>query len=140
MKLVSAALALALVTTLAASAGAASYRYMPAAELERRLKAKEPVVVLDIQVEPEYREHRIKGAKPTYAYPVKSPEDKAKLEAALKEIASSKAPVVIVCPRGAGGAERTVDYFLEKGVSADRLYILEKGQAGWSCAELTERG
>lgn len=111
---------------------------MSGPELERKLKAQEPVIILDIQVEPEYEQHHIHSATPTHAYPVKSAEDKAKLDAALPKLEGSDAPVVIVCPRGAGGAERTYAYLKEKGVAEDRLYILEKGQAGWSCPELTE--
>lgn len=137
--LLASTLAALLLLSLGSSAGAAEpFRYMGALELEKRLKAREPVIVFDIQVEPEFTKHHIKGAKPTYAYPVKSAEDKAKLDAALDAVTSSPAPVVIVCPRGAGGAERTYQYLQEGGVAPERLYILEKGQAGWSCAELTE--
>lgn len=114
------------------------YRYMSGAELERRLKAHEPVEVLDIQVEPEFAQHHIVGATPTHAYPVKSAEDKAKLDAALTDLRASADPVVIVCPRGAGGAKRTYDYLKAKGIAEERLFILEKGQGGWTCAELTE--
>jgi rhodanese-related sulfurtransferase len=121
-----------------ARAGDEFYRYMKAPELEQKLKAKEPVILFDIQVEEEFTKHHITGATPTYAYPVKSPEDRAKVDAVLDKVTGSTAPVVIVCPRGAGGAERTYAYLKEKGVAPERLYILEKGQAGWSCADLTE--
>jgi hypothetical protein len=46
--------------------------------------------------------------------------------------------VVIVCPRGAGGARRTYNYLRDKGIAAERLLILEKGQEGWTCGALTE--
>lgn len=134
-------LAVAVLSFFAASfafAADAQYNYMSAKELEGKIKAKEAVQIVDIQVEAEYGQHHIKGAVPTYSYPVKSAEDKAKLDAALPALKDSKAPVVIVCPRGAGGAERTHAYLKEKGLDASRLYILEKGQAGWDCAELTE--
>ncbi|HSH68765.1 MAG TPA: rhodanese-like domain-containing protein [Deferrisomatales bacterium] len=134
-------LALALILSQAgpqALAAAGEYRYMPGTQLEQRLKAGEPVVVLDIQVEEEFQQHHIKGAVPTHAYPVKTDADRAKLQARLEQIRTSDAPVVIVCPRGAGGATRTYDYLQAEGIPESRLFILEQGQAGWSCAELTE--
>ena len=115
-----------------------TFQYMSGQELEQRLRASHPVIVLDIQVEAEYEQHHVKGATPTYAYPVKSQEDKAKLDKALPDLKRSSAPVVVVCPRGAGGAERTYAYLKDQGIPEARLYILEKGQAGWSCADLTE--
>ncbi len=134
-------LALALILSQAgpqALAAAGEYRYMPGTQLEQRLKTGEPVVVLDIQVEEEFQEHHIKGAVPTHAYPVKTDADRAKLQASLEQIQTSDAPVVIVCPCGAGGAKRTHDYLKIEGIPESRLFILEKGQAGWSCPELTE--
>ncbi|MDF1555212.1 MAG: rhodanese-like domain-containing protein [Deferrisomatales bacterium] len=121
-----------------ALAAAGEYRYMPGTQLEQRLKAGEPVVVLDIQVEEEFPQHHIQGAVPTHAYPVKTDADRAKLQASLEQIRTSDAPVVIVCPRGAGGATRTYDYLKAQGIPESRLFILEKGQAGWSCPELTQ--
>ena len=56
----------------------------------------------------------------------------------LTKIKADKAPVVIICPRGAGGATRTYDYLLSQGIAAERLLILEKGQEGWACPTLTE--
>lgn len=136
---------LLLVTVVALGAGVTvaaettpSYNYIAAAALEARLKAGEAIHLLDIQVEEEYAKHHIKGATPTYSYPVKSEADRAKLQAAIAKINADSAPVVIVCPRGAGGATRTYDYLLTQGIAATRLLILEKGQEGWTCAPLTE--
>ena len=114
------------------------YNYISAADLETRLTANLPTNIVDIQVEEEFRQHHIKGATPTYAYPVKSDADRTKLEMTIEQIKGNNDPVVVVCPRGAGGAKRTYDYLLEKGISAERLLILEKGQEGWACAPLTE--
>lgn len=117
---------------------AADYRYISALDLEARLKAGQPTHLVDIQVPEEFAQHHIKGATATYAYPMKDDADKAKLADVLARIKADADPVVIVCPRGAGGATRTYDYLLGQGVAVDRLLILEKGQAGWSCAALTE--
>ena len=114
------------------------YTYISAADLEARLNAKLPTHIVDIQVEEEFVQHHIKGATPTYAYPVKSDADRAKLDTTIEQIKGNHDPVVIVCPRGAGGAKRTYDYLLQQGITAERLQILEKGQEGWSCMPLTE--
>lgn len=138
---------LLLLTMVALGAGSAvaaetaptpTYNYIGASALEARLTAGEAIHLLDIQVEEEFTKHHIKGAIPTYSYPVKSEADTAKLQAAIATIKSDSAPVVIVCPRGAGGATRTYDYLLTQGIATERLLILEKGQEGWTCAPLTE--
>lgn len=114
------------------------YNYISAADLEARLTEKLPTNIVDIQVEEEFAQHHIKGATPTYAYPVKSDADRSKLAAIVEELRANADPVVIVCPRGAGGAKRTYDYLLQQGIAADRLLILVKGQEGWACVPLTE--
>jgi len=114
------------------------YNYISADDLEARLTAGQPTNIVDIQVEEEFAQHHIKGAVPTHAYPVKSDEDRAKLSPLLERLESNSDPVVIVCPRGSGGATRTYDYLLSQGISDDRLLILEKGQGGWGCVPLTE--
>ena len=119
-------------------AGEGKYNYISAADLETRLTAELPTNIVDIQVEKEFAQHHIKGATPTYAYPVKSDTDRSKLDATVEELKVNADPVVIVCPRGGGGAKRTYDYLLQQGVAADRLMILAKGQEGWACAPLTE--
>lgn len=115
-----------------------AYHYITAQVLQERLTAGQPTNLVDIQVEADFAKHHIKGAEPTYAYPVKSADDSAKLAATVEKLKSNSDPVVIICPRGAGGATRTYDYLLTQGITAERLLILEKGQEGWACAPLTE--
>lgn len=133
------ALAFGLVLLVSAYAFAGSaYNYISAADLEARLSAGQSTNIVDIQVEDEYGQHHIKGATATYAYPVKSAADRAKLDAVVEGLKANADPVVVVCPRGAGGATRTYDHLLGQGIPADRLLILEKGQAGWTSANFTE--
>lgn len=130
--------ALILASPAVAAYGPPVYNYISAQSLQERLSAGQPTNLVDIQVEADFAKHHIKGAAPTYAYPVKSAEDTAKLAATIEELKVNSDPVVIICPRGAGGATRTYDYLLAQGISAERLLILEKGQEGWTCAPLTE--
>ena len=120
-------------------AAGGNYNYISATDLENRLTSNQPTNIIDIQVEEEFAQHHIKGASPTYAYPVKSDTDRAKLDASVQRLKTNDDPVVVVCPRGAGGATRTYDYLLQQGISAERLAILENGQSGWTCAPLTEK-
>lgn len=113
------------------SAWAAGYQYIGAADLKQKVENQEQVLLLDIQVEGEFSRHHVSGAIPTYAYPVKSEADRDKLKAVLAQIKTSEEPVVIVCPRGAGGAERTYDYLKSQGVAEKRMRILEGGQQEW---------
>ena len=120
------------------SASDSKYNYISATDLEARLTANLATNLVDIQVEEEFSQHHIKGAIPTHAYPVKSAADRTKLDATIEQLMANSDPVVIVCPRGGGGAKRTYDYLLQQGIAAERLLILEKGQEGWACVPLTE--
>lgn len=113
------------------SALAGDYQYISAAELQKRIEANEQGLLLDIQVEDEFSKHHIQKAIATYAYPVKSDEDKQKLQTFVGQVKSSQEPVTIICPRGGGGAKRAYDYLKEQGVAEARLLILEGGQAKW---------
>jgi hypothetical protein len=71
---------------------------------------------------------------------VKSDEERARLDKTLERINATAAEVVIVCPRGGGGAKNTYDYLKAKGVDEKRLFILEKGMEGWSFPEMCVAG
>lgn len=115
------------------------YNFLKAEALKAKLENREPLTLLDIQVAKEFGEHHIPGAVATYAYPVKSAEELGRLDALLPQLQANGDAVVIVCPRGEGGAKRAYEHLLGRGVAAERLYILEKGQDGWPYPELTEK-
>ena len=119
------------VILLSTSAWSSEYRYISAADLKEDISNKESKLIVDIQVEDEFAAHHIEGAVATYAYPVKTDGEKGKLSMAVEKAKEVNDPVVIVCPRGAGGAKRTYDYLKEAGVAESRLFILEGGQAEW---------
>lgn len=115
------------------------FNYIKADELKSKIEKKEKVIILDIQVKDEFDKHHIKGAIETNAYPVKTDEDKAKLDKVMDKLTSSEDPIAIICPKGKGGAEKTYNYLKEKGIKEDRLLILEKGQSGWTYEDLLEK-
>lgn len=140
--------AVLLVLTLAAAATACTsssseapaaeektYQYYSADQTKAAIENKEDIILLDIQVEEEWKAHHIEGAMPTHAYPVKTPEDEAKLAAVLPELEGDQ-PIIVICPGGAGGATRTVDYLTAQGFAPERLFILENGQSKWPYEEL----
>ncbi len=128
---------LLLVFVLAASTcWAKNYDYISPADLKAKIESGAPLLLVDIQAAKEFAQHHIKGALATYAYPVKSDEDRARLAPVLERAQTGAEPIVIVCPRGAGGAKRAYDFLQESGVATERLNILEGGQQGWPYPEL----
>lgn len=117
---------------------AADYNYISAEEMKEKLTSEESVIIVDIQVEKEFKQHHLPGSIATYAYPVKSESERAAIDTAITKYNETGDPVVIVCPRGKGGAKRTYDYMVSKNIAADKLTILEKGMAGWPYKDLVE--
>ncbi len=113
------------------------YQYYTAEQTKSAIENNDDIILLDIQVEEEWNAHHIKGAIPTYAYPVKTDEEKGKLDKVLPQL-EGEAPIIVICPGGAGGATRTIDYLKTKDIEGDRLFILENGQSKWSYDELLE--
>ena len=115
------------------------YQYYTADQVKDIVENNKPAIILDVQVKEDYDKHHIKGAIPTYAYPAKTAEDTAKLDASLDKLKASNDPIVVVCPGGAGGATRSIDYLKTKGIDENRLFILEKGQKEWPYDNLLEK-
>ena len=123
---------------LAGIAGASDYNTISPDTVNTALASGQETIIVDICEPQMFAEGHLPGSIRTHAYPVKSVEDKAKLAQVLPRIAASDAPVVIVCPRGAGGARRTYDYYRDEGVQAARLRILEGGLEGWPYEKVTD--
>ncbi|AFS79635.1 putative lipoprotein [Gottschalkia acidurici 9a] len=115
------------------------FQYYTAEQLKESIEKNEDLYLLDIQTKEDWDKHHIKGAVQTNAYPAKSDKDKAKLDIVIPSIEANDNPVVIICPGGKGGAEKTHAYLVEKGIDKDRLFILEKGQKGWKYDDLLEK-
>jgi len=122
---------LTLVVTFLMAGTAFAYNTISAYHVKGLIEHQEPVILVDIQPEKDFAEHHLVGSIETNAYPVKSVADKTKLDRTLPLIEDSTAPVVVVCPRGGGGAQKAYDYLKSQGVAEERLVILEGGIAGW---------
>lgn len=121
-------------------AAAADYNYIKTDDFKSWLEKGKEVIIVDIQVPDEFAKRHFPEAIETNAYPVKNDEDRARLEKTLERIAATSTEVVIVCPRGEGGAKRTYDFLHSQGVAESRLLILEKGMEGWPYPSLCTTG
>lgn len=104
------------------------------------LTTNKPPVIVDIQPADDFGAHHFKGSIETNAFPSKTDEEKKRIDKALSAIRSSNNDVVIICPRGKGGASNTYDYLTSKGVAESRLFILEGGIANWPYPDLFVKG
>jgi rhodanese-related sulfurtransferase len=116
------------------SSFAGTYNYITAAELNSRLGAESPMIIIDVCPEKLFATAHIKGSIETNAYPVKTEEQKARLAEHLQTIKASADDIIIVCPRGGGGAKNTFDFYRANGVAPERMLILAKGIAQWPYA------
>ncbi|SNB46055.1 rhodanese-like domain-containing protein [Geobacter sp. DSM 9736] len=133
------AMAMLLTVLAAIPAGAWGYQYVTQDQFREWLLTGRPTIIVDIQEPADFEKHHFRGSIRTEAFPVKSESERRKLDGAVKVAASSGKEVVIVCPRGGGGAKKTYDYLKEKGIDEKRLFILEKGMQGWPYPEISVR-
>ncbi len=119
----------ALATASAALSG--DYNYIAAKDLNDRLGVGSPMIIIDICPAQQFASGHVKGSIETNAYPVKTPAEKDRLAQQLPKLQASVDDIVVVCPGGAGGAKRTIDFYKANGVDGKRLLILEKGMNQW---------
>lgn len=89
------------------------------------------MILIDICSAEQFAKGHIKGSIETNAYPVKTEEEKARLAKHLPTMKASTEDVIIVCPRGGGGAKNTFDFYKANGIDENRMLILEKGMDKW---------
>lgn len=119
---------------------AANYNYVEPAELKQWLESGKALHTVDIQVLKEFQEHHLKGSLQTNAFPVKTEEQKQMLETVVPKLSADNKDIIVVCPRGGGGAKKAYDYLKERGIAEKRLYILKDGIAGWPYKEMIVSG
>ena len=121
-------------------AAAAGYSYVAADDFKTWLQDGKKMSIVDIQTAADFRKQHFRSSIETNAYPVKSDDDRARLDKALPLLTASADDIVVVCPRGGGGAKATYDYLKSKGIDEKRLFILEGGMQGWPHKGLTVLG
>ena len=119
------------------ASAAPEYNYISAEDTAKIIRDNDSgYAIIDIQLKDNFDKHHLQGAIPTYAFPGDNPEMHEKLKAGLADVKDGQ-KIIIVCPRGGGGAKNTINYYRSIGVANDRLLILQNGQEGWPSA-LTE--
>jgi len=131
---------LLLSSALCGIANAGNYNYLKADDFSSWLRGGTKMAIIDIQPAEDFGKHHFPGSIETNAYPVKSDESRQRLDSILPVLNASADPVVIVCPRGGGGAKATYDHLKSRGVDEKRLLILEGGMQGWPHKNLVESG
>ena len=112
-------------------AASSNYKYISAADLQKRINDGSPMILIDICPVEQFAKGHIRGSIETNAYPVKTQAEKDRLAQYLPKIKASSDDVIIICPRGGGGAKNTFDFYKSNDVDAERLLILEKGMEAW---------
>ncbi|MFZ5764211.1 MAG: rhodanese-like domain-containing protein [Thermodesulfobacteriota bacterium] len=123
-----------LLTTASALAG--SYNFITPEEFKARLEKNTPLLIVDIQVAEEFATHHFEGSIETNAFPVETEEQRRMIDPAVVAYKEKGHDVVVVCPRGGGGAKRCYDYLKEQGVPENQLTILKGGIAKWPYKEM----
>lgn len=130
---------LSLVMLLSSIAPALAENYVTPEQFKQWIETAKPVQIVDIQTAEDFAKHHFKNSLQTNAYPAKSDGDKQRLDLIFPTLQASSDDIAIVCPRGGGGAKNTYEYLKARGIPENRLYILEKGVAGWPYPEMLEK-
>ncbi len=112
------------------------FNYLETNQFKQWLENNKPMIIVDIQVKDEFTAHHFPGSLETNAYPVKTDAQRAQLDVAVKSFKDTANNVVVVCPRGGGGAKRTYSYMKSQGVPEEKLTILRGGVEKWPYSDL----
>ncbi|MFV0437757.1 MAG: rhodanese-like domain-containing protein [Desulfopila sp.] len=115
-----------------------SYTYVTPEDFKQWLDTDKPLIIVDIQDKEAFAKQHFQGSIETNAYPVENDAERARIEPAVEKFKATNNDVVIVCPRGKGGAERCYDYMKSQGVPIEKMFILEKGIDKWPYREMVE--
>jgi rhodanese-related sulfurtransferase len=133
-------LCLALVVLLLAPHAVLAANYVNPDTLKEWLASSRQLVIVDIQTAENFGDHHFKGAIETNAFPAKSDDERKRLDKTLPAIQNLKGEVVIICPKGKGGALNSYGYLKSRGVPEERLFVLEGGIESWPYPDLFVKG
>lgn len=113
-----------------------SFNYLKADQFKDWIDNKKPVIIVDIQVKDEFTAHHFPGSIETNAFPVKTDSQKQQILTAVEAFKKTGHDVVVVCPRGGGGAKRCYSNLKSQGIPEEKLTILKGGIDKWPYREM----
>lgn len=116
-----------------------NFNYVKAEDFKQWLDSGKAMVLVDIQVKEEFPLHHFKNSIETNAFPVETEEQRKMLDPAVTAAKAAGTDVVVVCPRGGGGAKRCYTYLKDQGIAEEKLFILEGGVEKWPSKEMLEK-
>lgn len=124
-------MALSLIALLNVAAIFQSFNYVSPGDFKKWLEADKAMIIVDIQDKAAFAKHHFKGSIETNAFPVKTDEEKKSIDPAVVQFKATGNNVVVICPRGGGGAKRCYNYLKSQGVPEEKLFILKGGVDKW---------
>ena len=125
-------LSLALLSLLNVAAIFSSFNYLTQETFKEWLETERSVIIVDIQVADEFAAHHFPNSIETNAFPVKTVAQQKRIDQAVTAYKATGHDIVVVCPRGGGGAKRCYSYLKSQGIPENKLTILQGGVAKWS--------
>ncbi len=113
-----------------------SFNYVTAEDFKQWLDSGKAMVLVDIQVKDEFPLHHFQDSIETNAFPVETEEQRKMIDPAVAAAKKAGTDVVVVCPRGGGGAKRCYSYLKAQGIPEEKLFILEGGIGKWPHKEI----
>ncbi|MBU0663969.1 MAG: rhodanese-like domain-containing protein [Proteobacteria bacterium] len=113
-----------------------TFNYVKAEDFKQWLDSGKAMVLVDIQVKDEFSLHHFKDSIETNAFPVETEEQQRMIDPAVAAAKKAGTDVVVICPRGGGGAKRCYSYLKAQGIPEEKLFILEGGIGKWPHKEM----
>jgi len=115
-----------------------SFNWVEPEQFKQWLEAKKPMILVDIQDKPSFAAHHFPGSIETNSFPVETEAEQKRIDPAVAAFKKSGYDVVVLCPRGGGGAKRTYSYLKSQGVPENKLFILTGGVDKWPYRNMLE--
>ncbi len=113
-----------------------NFNYVTAEDFKQWLDSGKAMVLVDIQVKDEFSLHHFNNSLETNSFPVDTEEQQKMIDPAVAASKAAGTDVVVVCPRGGGGAKKCYNYLKAQGIPETKLFILEGGIAKWPYKEM----
>ncbi len=133
-------LAILLVALCSMAALFENFNYIQADAFKAMLDAGKNMVLVDIQVKDEFARHHFKNSLETNAYPVETKEQQQMLDKAVIAAKAAGTDIIVICPRGGGGAKRCYSYLKGQGIAEEKIFILAGGVDKWPHQEMLLSG